>query len=73
MVTESAVRRRPAEIRVRARLCNGHYRRVGDLIPYRSALWVVKGLYLVVTRSGESELYYILGETSTFLDAVEDS
>jgi hypothetical protein len=57
-------KRRPAEISVQARLCAGtRYRNVGDLIPFRSALWTVKGLYLVATRTGHSELYYILGET----------
>lgn len=68
-VEQVKAKRRPAEISVQARLCAGsRYRNVGDLIPFRSALWMVKGIYLVATRTGHSELYYILGETSSSFD-----
>jgi len=53
----------PVEISVPARLCNGsRLHRVGDLITYRSGIWMVKGFYLGPTATGEFELYYILAE-----------
>lgn len=65
--------RRPLEINVQARLCDGHrYHSVGDLLTYHSALWMVKGLYFGATRSGDLELYYILSETSPSFDQVEE-
>jgi hypothetical protein len=66
-VTEDA-RRVPhaVEISVQARLCNGaRYHRVGDLLTYRSGLWMVKGFYFGSAPSGERELYYILSEATT--------
>ncbi len=73
MGTPVVTRRKPVEISVQARLCaDSRYRGVGDLIPYRSALWLVKGMYLGATRSGQSELYYILGETSPSFDQAFD-
>jgi hypothetical protein len=73
MGTPDVTRRKPVEISVQARLCaDGRYRSVGDPIPYRSVLWMVKGLYLVATRSGQSELYYILGEASPSFDQTFD-
>ena len=54
------------EISVQARLCNGaRYHRVGDLLTYRSGLWIVKGFYFGSAPSGERELYYILSEATT--------
>jgi hypothetical protein len=54
----------PIEINVQARLCNGtRYHSVGDLLSYRSGLWVVKGFYFG-TAAGERELYYILSEAT---------
>lgn len=53
------------EISIQARMCNGsRYHSIGDLLTYRSGLWVVKGLFLGTTPSGERELYYILGEAT---------
>ena len=55
----------PAEISIQARLCNGsRYHGVGDLLTYRSELWVVKGFYFGTAPSGERELYYILAEAT---------
>jgi hypothetical protein len=55
----------PMEISVQARLCNGsRYHGVGDLLTYRSGLWLVKGFFLGATQSGERELYYILSEAT---------
>jgi hypothetical protein len=56
---------RPVEISVQARLCNGsRYHSVGDLLTYRSGLWIVKGFYFGTSQSGERELYYILSEAT---------
>jgi hypothetical protein len=56
----------PSEISVQARLCNGaRYHSVGDLLTYRSGLWLVKGFFFGATQSGERELYYILSEATT--------
>lgn len=67
-------KREPLEISVQARLCDGsRYHCVGDLITYHSALWMVKGLYIGTTRSDQSELYYILSETSPLFDQLEDA
>lgn len=67
MVTEEGNRGHHAtEISVQARLCNGaRYHRVGDLLTYRSGLWIVKGFYFGSAPSGERELYYILSEATT--------
>ena len=55
----------PAEISVQARLCNGaRYHSVGDLLTYRSGLWMVKGFFFGATQTGERELYYILSEAT---------
>ncbi len=55
----------PIEISIQARLCNGtRYHSVGDLLTYRSGLWLVKGFYFGATPSGERELYYILSEAT---------
>jgi hypothetical protein len=55
----------PMEISVQARFCNGNrYYAVGDLLTYRSGLWLVKGLFFGATQSGERELYYILSEAT---------
>ncbi|HKV45492.1 MAG TPA: hypothetical protein VJT32_12605 [bacterium] len=52
----------PQEVSIQARLCNGsRYHSVGDLLTYRSGLWMVKGFFLGANPSGERELYYILG------------
>jgi hypothetical protein len=70
---EWATKREPAEINVQARLCsNIRYHSVGELVTYRSALWVVKGLYFGSVRSGQRELFYILSETTASLPPVED-
>jgi hypothetical protein len=54
-----------AEISIQARLCNGaRYHSVGDLLTYRSGLWMVKGFYFGTAQSGERELYYILSEAT---------
>jgi hypothetical protein len=69
MDVPTQVKRKPAEISIQARLCaNGRYRAVGELIPFRSALWMIKGVYVAVTQAGQSELYYILGEASASFD-----
>lgn len=68
------VNRRPQEINVQAKLCNGtRYRTVGELVTYRAALWLVKGLYFGSTRSGEPDLFYILSEASPSLEQVDGS
>jgi hypothetical protein len=55
----------PIEINIQARLCNGaRYHNVGDLLTYRSGLWMVKGFYFGTTQSGDRELYYILSEAT---------
>ena len=55
----------PVEISVQARLCNGtRLHRVGDLITYRSGIWMVKGFYLGPTATGGFELYYSLAEAT---------
>jgi hypothetical protein len=64
-VTESGRPQQPIEISVQARLCNGaRYHSVGDLLTYRSGLWMVKGFYFGTTQSGERELYYIMSEAT---------
>jgi len=64
-MTESGRSHQPVEINVQARLCNGaRYNGVGDLLTYRSALWMVKGFYFGTAQSGERELYYILSEAT---------
>jgi hypothetical protein len=65
-VTEEGRAQHGTEISVQARLCNGaRYHRVGDLLTYRSGLWIVKGFYFGSAPSGERELYYILSEATT--------
>jgi hypothetical protein len=55
----------PAEISISARQCDGRrIHSVGDLLSYRSSLWMVKGLYVAKARSGDPELFYILSEIS---------
>jgi len=55
----------PLEISVLARRCNDNgYHHVGDLVMYRSSLWMVKGLYFGATRTGDRELCYILSEVT---------
>jgi len=55
----------PLEISIQARLCNSaRYHSVGDLLTYRSGVWVVKGFYFGPAHSGERELYYILSEAT---------
>ena len=55
----------PVEISVQARLCTGsRLHRVGDLLTYRSGIWMVKGFYLGPTATGEFELHYILAEAT---------
>jgi len=67
------IHRRPPEITVQARLCDGGRPHcIGDLITYRSTLWMVKGLYLGATRAGQSELYYILSEAAPSFEQVEE-
>lgn len=57
--------RNQAEISIAARQCDGRrIHSVGDLITYRSGLWMVKGLYVAKARSGAPELFYILAEVS---------
>jgi hypothetical protein len=64
-VTESGRPQQPIEISIQARLCNGaRYHSVGDLLTYRSGLWLVKGFYFGTMPSGERELYYILSEAT---------
>lgn len=61
------------EISIQARLCNSaRYHGVGDLVTYRSGVWVVKGYYFGPAQSGERELYYILSEATApaHLDSV---
>ncbi len=54
-----------SEISVQARLCNGaRYHSVGDLLTYRSGLWMVKGFFFGAAQSGERELYYILSDAT---------
>jgi hypothetical protein len=65
LVTTSETVNEPQEISIQARLCNGsRLHQIGDLLTYRSGLWVVKGLFLGTTLSGERELYYILAEAT---------
>lgn len=55
----------PLEISIQARLCNSaRYHRVGDLLTYRSGMWMVKGFYIGPAQAGERELYYILSEAT---------
>ena len=64
-VTVNGLPEQPMEISIQARLCNGaRYHIVGDLLTYRSGLWMVKGFYFGTTQSGERELYYILSEAT---------
>lgn len=35
---------------------------VGDMVAYQSSLWMIKGMYLAPTPSGDRELWLILGE-----------
>lgn len=51
----------PIEISVQARHCNGtRCHGIGDLLTYRSGLWMVKGFYFGASPAGEREVYYIL-------------
>jgi hypothetical protein len=64
-VTTEVGPRRPVEISIQARFCNGaRFHSVGDLLTYRSGLWIVKGLYFGTAQSGEREVYYILSEAT---------
>jgi hypothetical protein len=64
-VTQSGRPQQPIEISIQARMCNGaRYHIVGDLLTYRSGLWMVKGFYFGTAPSGERELYYILSEAT---------
>jgi hypothetical protein len=64
-VTAHGRHHQPIEISVQARLCNGaRFRGIGDLLTYRSGLWMVKGFYFGVTPAGEREVYYILSEAT---------
>lgn len=55
----------PMEISVQASLCNSaRCHSVGDLLTYRSGLWMVKGFFFGATLSGERALYYILSEAT---------
>ena len=69
-----ATKRRALEINVPASTCDGgRYHTVGDLVTYRSALWMVKGLYIGTVRTGQSEVYYILSEASLSLEQLDDA
>jgi hypothetical protein len=35
---------------------------LGQAMAFQSSMWMVKGLFLAPTASGERELWYILGE-----------
>jgi len=64
-MTANGHSQQPTEISIQARLCNGaRYHSVGDLLTYRSGLWMVKGFYFGTAQSGERELYYILSEAT---------
>lgn len=64
-----AARPRGQELSVRAHVCAGSRTFwVGDLISYRSGLWIIKGLFLSAGRTGAPEMYYILAEDSPSLD-----
>ncbi len=66
--------RKPLEINVQASLCDGGKQHtIGDLITYRSTLWVVKGVYVAAARAGKSEVYYILGEATLSLEQLDDA
>jgi hypothetical protein len=55
----------PLEISIPARLCNGsRYHSVGDMLTYKSGMWMVKGFYFGPTQSGERDLYYILSDAT---------
>lgn len=69
-----ATRRRGIEINVPASACDGgRYHTVGDLLTYRSTLWMVKGVYIGTIRPGQSEVYYILSEASLSLEQLDDA
>jgi len=64
-VTVHESQHQPLEISIQARLCNSaRYHSVGDLLTYRSGMWVVKGFYIGPAQAGERELYYILSEAT---------
>lgn len=66
--------RRPLEINVQASVCDGgKHHTIGDLITYRSTLWVIKGVYVAPTRVGKSDVHYILGEASLSLEQLDDA
>jgi hypothetical protein len=73
-VSTSEPIREAEEISLQARLCNGsRYHAVGDLLTYRSGLWMVKGLFFGITSSGERELYYILAEATATAEQSNDA
>jgi hypothetical protein len=64
-VTTDGRTHQASEISVQARLCNvARYHSVGDLLTYRSGLWMVKGFFFGAAQSGERELYYILSDAT---------